>query len=85
MYFCLHCLYMTIFVSEVEIPEREVAGETEQNSEENSELEERLYNGFQGPFNENEQNILPLNVSSTCTLSKFHRLYPALLILLQLY
>ncbi|CAH1103656.1 unnamed protein product [Psylliodes chrysocephalus] len=70
---------------EVEIPEREVAGETEQNSEENSELEERLYNGFQGPFNENEQNILPLNVSSTCTLSKFHRLYPALLILLQLY
>ncbi|XP_072402627.1 lachesin-like [Diabrotica undecimpunctata] len=74
---------------EVEIPQRvDIVEETEQTSaeEENSEnSEKRLYNGFQGPHSENEQNNLPLNVSSSCSISRFHKLYPVLMILLQLY
>ncbi|CAG9828363.1 unnamed protein product [Diabrotica balteata] len=52
---------------EVEIPQRvDIVEDTEQTSaeEENSEnSEKRLYNGFQGPHSENEQNNLPLNES----------------------
>ncbi|KAG5894433.1 hypothetical protein JTB14_019801 [Gonioctena quinquepunctata] len=73
---------------EVEIQERiEVAEETEQKSEENTEnSEKRLYNGYQGPLTEVEENNLPLNNnSSACSLVRIHRLYPVLLILLQFY
>ncbi|XP_057658404.1 lachesin-like isoform X1 [Diorhabda carinulata] len=76
---------------EVEIPQlveiseetQETSGEPDEDSTENT--GKRLYNGFQGPYSENEQNNLPLNISSTCSFSKFHSLYPVLLILLQIY
>ena len=70
----------------MEIQERlEIEEEAEEKSEENSEnTEKRLYNGFQGPLTEIEENNLPLNVSSANPLVRMQRLYSILLILLQI-
>ncbi|XP_018578320.1 lachesin isoform X2 [Anoplophora glabripennis] len=76
----------TIRLYEVEIQERvEIEeDETEEVSEESTENSEKhLYNGFQGPLTEIEENNSPLNVSSADSLIRIQRLYPLLLILLQ--
>ncbi|CAG9816935.1 unnamed protein product [Phaedon cochleariae] len=78
----------TIRLYEVEIPERvDVAEETEDETDESTEnSEKRLYNGFQGPLTEIEQNnVTPNDNATACSLARMQRLYPVLLILLQFY
>lgn len=83
-------MYLSIlFFAEVEIPERknlkveELGEEKEDEINENS--EKRLYNGYQGPLTEIEDNEVPSNSTAGCSLVHIHKLYHVLLILLHLH
>nr|CAH7751253.1 unnamed protein product [Callosobruchus chinensis] len=81
----------TIRLYEVELPKsqddetEEELQDIEESEESSEDMEQRLYDGSQGSLTETEGLNLALNVSCSCPMLPFGRLYTVVLVLLQIY